>query len=127
MAEGLWEPDLVRPCPPPSPFASPTPASSAPGADYLLLRLCPLPAAWIRQEPEDLFETISQVLLNALDRDALSGNGAVVHVMCVAPFSCRSPSALPEDVALTPPARSHTRLNSTQKDVTTRYLKGRQD
>jgi hypothetical protein len=36
-----------------------------------------------QQEPEDLFETISQVLLNALDRDALSGNGAVVHVMCV--------------------------------------------
>lgn len=34
-------------------------------------------------EPEDLFETISQTLLNALDRDALSGWGAVVHVMFV--------------------------------------------
>jgi hypothetical protein len=33
------------------------------------------------QEPEDLFETISQVLLNAVDRDALSGWGAVVHIM----------------------------------------------
>jgi 20S proteasome subunit beta 3 len=32
-------------------------------------------------EPEDLFETISQVLLNAVDRDALSGWGAVVRVM----------------------------------------------
>ncbi|CED82582.1 20s proteasome subunit beta 3 [Phaffia rhodozyma] len=32
-------------------------------------------------EPEDLFETISQVLLNSLDRDALSGNGAVVHII----------------------------------------------
>ena len=32
-------------------------------------------------EPEDLFETISQTLLNALDRDAYSGWGAVVHVM----------------------------------------------
>lgn len=32
-------------------------------------------------EPEDLFETISQALLNAQDRDALSGWGAVVHVM----------------------------------------------
>lgn len=44
------------------------------------------------QEPEDLFETISQVLLNALDRDALSGNGAVVHVMCVPcpPLLCRA-------------------------------------
>lgn len=33
------------------------------------------------QEPEDLFETISQALLNAVDRDALSGWGAVVHIM----------------------------------------------
>ena len=33
------------------------------------------------QEPEDLFETISQALLNAVDRDALSGWGAVVHLM----------------------------------------------
>lgn len=36
------------------------------------------------QEPEDLFETISQTLLNAVDRDALSGWGALVHVMSVA-------------------------------------------
>lgn len=33
------------------------------------------------QEPEELFETISQAILNAFDRDALSGWGAVVHVM----------------------------------------------
>ena len=32
-------------------------------------------------EPEDLFETISQTLLNALDRDAFSGWGAVVHIL----------------------------------------------
>lgn len=32
-------------------------------------------------EPEELFEVISQSLLNACDRDALSGWGAVVHVM----------------------------------------------
>lgn len=32
-------------------------------------------------EPEDLFETISQVLLNAVDRDALSGWGAVVYIV----------------------------------------------
>lgn len=31
--------------------------------------------------PEDLFETISQVLLSAVDRDAMSGWGAVVHVI----------------------------------------------
>ncbi|KAG5652447.1 proteasome core particle subunit beta 3 [Sphagnurus paluster] len=32
-------------------------------------------------EPEDLFETISQTLLNAVDRDAYSGWGCVVHVI----------------------------------------------
>lgn len=31
--------------------------------------------------PEDLFETISQALLNAVDRDTLSGWGAVVYVI----------------------------------------------
>ncbi|KZT70596.1 N-terminal nucleophile aminohydrolase [Daedalea quercina L-15889] len=31
--------------------------------------------------PEDLFETISQTLLNAVDRDAYSGWGAVVYVI----------------------------------------------
>ncbi|KAJ2785908.1 proteasome core particle subunit beta 3 [Coemansia javaensis] len=32
-------------------------------------------------EPEELFETISQCLLNAVDRDAVSGWGAVVHII----------------------------------------------
>lgn len=32
-------------------------------------------------EPEDLFETISQCMLAAVDRDALTGWGAVVHVI----------------------------------------------
>ena len=32
-------------------------------------------------EPEELFETISQALLNAVDRDALSGWGAVVYII----------------------------------------------
>lgn len=36
---------------------------------------------FIVQDPECLFETISQALLNAVDRDALSGWGAIVHVM----------------------------------------------
>lgn len=31
--------------------------------------------------PEDLFETISQTLLNAVDRDAYSGWGAVVWLI----------------------------------------------
>lgn len=32
-------------------------------------------------EAEDLFETISQTLMNAVDRDAYSGWGVIVHVM----------------------------------------------
>ncbi|KAM6498690.1 20S proteasome subunit beta 3 [Amanita muscaria] len=32
-------------------------------------------------EPEDLFETISQTLMNAVDRDAFSGWGCLVHVL----------------------------------------------
>jgi len=32
-------------------------------------------------EPEDLFETISQTLMNAVDRDAYSGWGAIVHLI----------------------------------------------
>jgi 20S proteasome subunit beta 3 len=31
--------------------------------------------------PEDLFETVSQCLLSAVGRDAISGWGAVVHIM----------------------------------------------
>ncbi|KAJ2339717.1 proteasome core particle subunit beta 3 [Coemansia sp. RSA 2618] len=31
--------------------------------------------------PEELFETISQAMLNAVDRDAMSGWGAVVHII----------------------------------------------
>lgn len=37
-------------------------------------------------EPEDLFETISQTILNAVDRDAYSGWGCIVHVMWVSTF-----------------------------------------
>lgn len=33
------------------------------------------------QEPEDLFETISQALLSAQDRDCFSGWGAVVYII----------------------------------------------
>ena len=32
-------------------------------------------------EPEDLFEVISQSLLSSVDRDAMSGWGAVVHIV----------------------------------------------
>lgn len=40
-------------------------------------------------EPEELFESISQAMMNAFDRDAVSGMGAVVHIMYVsAYFTC---------------------------------------
>nr|CAG4641999.1 EOG090X0CE5 [Eurycercus lamellatus] len=32
-------------------------------------------------EPEDLFETISQALMNAFDRDAVAGWGGIVHII----------------------------------------------
>ena len=32
-------------------------------------------------EPDDLFEYISQALLNAVDRDASAGWGGIVHVI----------------------------------------------
>jgi len=34
-----------------------------------------------KKEPEDLFETVSQSLMNAVDRDALSGWGAIVYIL----------------------------------------------
>ena len=37
--------------------------------------------AYYLQGPDDLFECISQALLNAVDRDAVSGWGGVVHIM----------------------------------------------
>lgn len=36
---------------------------------------------FLLQGPEDLFETISQALLSAVDRDALSGWGAHVYII----------------------------------------------
>ena len=36
---------------------------------------------WVSQEAEDLFETISQALLSAVDRDALAGWGAHVYIV----------------------------------------------
>ena len=71
VAEGLWEPDLV----------------SSNSVEIPSIRL-----THTVQEPEDLFETISQTLLNAVDRDALSGWGAIVHVMWVDLISIRKES-----------------------------------
>ena len=43
--------------------------------------LAMLTFAYYLQGPDDLFECISQALLNAVDRDAVSGWGGVVHIM----------------------------------------------
>lgn len=41
----------------------------------------PTEIASVPQEPDHLFETISQAMLNAVDRDAVSGMGVIVHIM----------------------------------------------
>jgi 20S proteasome subunit beta 3 len=40
-------------------------------------------------EPDELFEIVSQCLLSAVDRDALSGWGAIVHVMYALSVVCK--------------------------------------
>jgi 20S proteasome subunit beta 3 len=67
--EGLWEPDLV--CLPRLYVEIRRRVQLT--RDERLTRLI--------QAPEDLFETISQALLNAVDRDALSGWGAHVYII----------------------------------------------
>ncbi|KAI1942768.1 proteasome core particle subunit beta 3 [Ophidiomyces ophidiicola] len=62
MCEGLWEPDLV------------CDASEIPILGGVL-------ANSFTKGPEELFETVSQALLNAVDRDALSGWGAHVYII----------------------------------------------
>lgn len=60
--EGLWEPGLVR-------------------SLLALSRVRWLSNISAKQSPDDLFETISQALLSAVDRDALSGWGAQVYII----------------------------------------------
>lgn len=43
--------------------------------------ICSVLIRFLLQGPEDLFETISQALLSAVDRDALSGWGAHVYII----------------------------------------------
>ncbi|KAJ0166742.1 Proteasome subunit beta type-3 [Colletotrichum tanaceti] len=63
MCESLWEPDLVR--------------DNNDIAGVFHDKLTRIPT----QGPDELFETISQSLLNAVDRDALSGWGAHVYII----------------------------------------------
>jgi 20S proteasome subunit beta 3 len=35
----------------------------------------------LMQEPEELFEVTAQCLMSGQDRDAISGWGAIIHVM----------------------------------------------
>lgn len=90
MCESLWEPDMVS-------FTRPNLGNGKMRSNGVHFYECReerctrrqsvSPAVkcvtWdcCQQEPEDLFETISQAMLNAVDRDAVSGMGVVVHVM----------------------------------------------
>ena len=65
MCEALYRPDMVSPIS----FAS------------LLYFARIRPSVCACQEPEELFEVLSQSLLAAVDRDAISGWGAIVHIM----------------------------------------------
>ncbi len=62
MCESLWQPDMVMK----------TAKGSLAALEVLMM-----------QDKDALFETISQALLNAADRDAISGWGGVVHIMYV--------------------------------------------
>ena len=42
------------------------------------------------QEPEDLFEVISQCLLSGVDRDCISGWGGIVYVISKDQVICRT-------------------------------------
>lgn len=67
-------------------------------------------------EPEDLFETISQTMMNAVDRDAFSGWGVIVHILCVSSRLGFASGCL------------LTIMNfSTQDKIVTRTLKARMD
>ncbi|ELW61563.1 Proteasome subunit beta type-3 [Tupaia chinensis] len=44
-------------------------------------------------DPEHLFETISQAMLNAVDRDAVPGIGVIVHVTEKDKITTRTPKA----------------------------------
>ena len=41
----------------------------------------PIHCLFLLQEPDELFETLAQALMAAVDRDALSGWGGVVHIL----------------------------------------------
>ena len=67
--------------------------------------------------PEDLFETISQTLMNAVDRDAFSGWGCIVHVMFVFSY----------DSFFFTNSFFSTYFCRTKDQIVTRTLKGRMD
>lgn len=70
MAEGLWEPDMVS-------------RIQLHGGHAASRRTTQVnhPTRSSLQDEEQLFECISQSLLGALERDALSGWGAIVRVI----------------------------------------------
>ena len=67
------------------------------------------------QKPDELFEVMAQCLLNAVDRDSLSGWGGVIHIMFV-------------PLALFPAISANLLFSRSEKDkITTRTVKGRMD
>jgi len=80
MSESLYRPDMVR-----CAFL----CCSLLRCSSLMHYACSLSLARARsQEPEELFEVISQCMLASVNRDALSGWGAQVIIMYVRRRSC---------------------------------------
>ena len=48
---------------------------------YYTCKVHPASDPLIMQEPEELFEVTAQCLMSGQDRDAISGWGAIIHVM----------------------------------------------
>jgi 20S proteasome alpha/beta subunit len=86
MCESLWEPDLV--CNDDQSFVLGLARCHA-RCPAIVTRFIHATLRVALQEPEDLFETISQALMNAVDRDAVSGWGAIVHIMYATKGGCK--------------------------------------
>ena len=57
------------------------PIQAAAGDHNNTVQRAPIHCLLLLQEPDELFETLAQALMAAVDRDALSGWGGVVHIL----------------------------------------------
>lgn len=82
VCESMWRPNMVRGCSGNGNPRHSTAFSAAPRRMRPRFVSLTLSSTIPPQEPEELFEVVSQCLLAACNRDCLSGWGGIVHVMC---------------------------------------------